>query len=94
VKTKPREQTLRYLYRLLRTFERADVQTAAESKNRLLDEANRLKQSGLELKRAEYQRRMSLGPLGVRNLQRENAVLKERVASLEAELTNTRKEVA
>src|SRR5579862_3910470 len=61
VKTKPRERTLRYLYRLLNAFERADVQAAAELKNRLLDDANRLKQSELELKRAEYQRRYALG---------------------------------
>ncbi len=94
VKTKPRERTLRYLYKLLRAFERADVQAAAESKNRLLDEANRLKTAELELKRAEYQRRMSLGPLGVRNLQRENGRLKERVTEVETELENTRKEVA
>src|SRR5579872_908067 len=61
VKTKPRERTLRYLYRLLKAFERADVQAAAELKNRLLDEANRLNQAELEVKRAEYQRRYELG---------------------------------
>jgi hypothetical protein len=61
VKTKPRERTLRHLYRLLKVFERADVQSAAELKNRLLDEANRLKQAELEVKRAEYQRRYELG---------------------------------
>jgi hypothetical protein len=61
VKTRPRERTLRYLYRLLKTFERADVQAAAELKNRLLDEANRLKAAEVELRRAEYQRRYALG---------------------------------
>jgi len=61
VKTKPRERTLRYLYRLLRAFERADVQAAAELKNRLLDEANALQRMKNELKRAEYQRRYELG---------------------------------
>jgi hypothetical protein len=61
VKTKPRERTLRYLYRLLKAFERADVQAAAESKNRLLDEANWLKAAEVELRRAEYQRRYALG---------------------------------
>jgi hypothetical protein len=61
VKTKPRERTLRYLYRLLKAFERADVQVAVELKNKLLDEANRLKQQELELKRAEYRRRHALG---------------------------------
>jgi hypothetical protein len=61
VRTKPRERTLRYLYRLLKAFERADVQSAMELKNRLLDEANRLKQAELELKRTEYQRRYVLG---------------------------------
>lgn len=61
VKTTPRERTLRYLYRLLKAFERADVQAAAELKNRLLDEANALQRTKNELKRAEYQRRYALG---------------------------------
>ena len=61
VKTRPRERTLRYLYRLLKSFERADAQAAAELKNKLLDEANRLKRAELDLKRAEYQRRYELG---------------------------------
>jgi hypothetical protein len=61
VKTKPRERTLRFLYRLLKAFERADAQAAAELKNELLDEANRLKRAELDLKRAEYQRRYELG---------------------------------
>jgi len=93
VKTKPRERTLRHLYRLLKAFVAAEVQAAADLKNRLLDEANRQKQSEFDLKRAEYQRRMSLGPLGVRNLQAENEHLKQRVTELETE-QNTRKEVA
>ncbi len=86
VKTKPRQRTLMYLYRLLKAFERADVQAAAESKNRLLDEANRLKTAELELKRAEYQRRFDLGPLGVKVMRQQILELKERAASLEAEL--------
>jgi hypothetical protein len=61
VKTKPRERTLRFLYRLLKAFERADAQAAAELKNKLLDETNRLKRAELDLKRAEYQRRYELG---------------------------------
>jgi len=61
VKTIPKEGRLRRLYRLLRAFERAEIQAAAELKNRLLDEANRLKTAELELKRAEYQRRYALG---------------------------------
>jgi hypothetical protein len=61
VRTQPRERTLRYLYRLLKAFERADVQAAAELRNRLLDEANRLKQAELDVRRAEYQRRYELG---------------------------------
>jgi hypothetical protein len=61
VKTKPRERTFRFLYRLLKAFERADAQAAAELKNKLLDEANRLKRAELDLKRAEYQRRYELG---------------------------------
>jgi hypothetical protein len=61
VKTTPRERTLRYLYRLLKAFERADVQAAAELKNQLLDEANRLKHAEFALKQAEYRRRYELG---------------------------------
>jgi hypothetical protein len=61
VKTTPRERSLRYLYRLLKAFERADVQAAAELKNQLLDEANRLKQAEFALKQAEYRRRYELG---------------------------------
>lgn len=61
VKTKPRERTLRYLYRLLKAFERADVQAAADLKNRLLDAANRMKTAELELRRTEYQRRYAIG---------------------------------
>ena len=84
VKAKPRERTLRYLYRLLKAFERADLQAAAESKNRLLDEANRLKQSEIDLRRAEYQRRFDLGPLGVRVMRQRIVELEEKVAELEA----------
>ncbi len=87
VRTKPSQRRLRQLYRLLKAFVAAEVQAAAESKTKALTDANELKTAELELKRAEYLRRMSLGPLGVRNLQAENERLKQRVASLEANPT-------
>jgi hypothetical protein len=86
VKTVPRERTLRYLYKLLRAFERGEVQAAMELKNRLADEANALKRNELELKHREYQRRFDLGPLGVRVMRQQIAELKERVRTLETEL--------
>ena len=61
VKTKPRERTLRYLYRLLKAFERADAQAATDGNNKLLAEANVLQRTKNELMRAEYQRRYALG---------------------------------
>lgn len=61
VKTKPRERTLRYLYRLLKAFERADAQRSADEANRLSAETNATKREELALKRAEYQRRYALG---------------------------------
>jgi hypothetical protein len=61
VKTKPRERTLRYLYRLLRSFVTAEDVARVEAKTKALDEANRLKQAEIELKRAEYKRRYALG---------------------------------
>ena len=61
VKTKPRERTLRYLYRLLRVFVTAEDAARVEAKTKALEEANRLKSEELELKRAEYRRRHALG---------------------------------
>lgn len=61
VKTKPRERTLRYLYRLLKSFLAAEDTARVEAKTRALEEANRLKAAELELKRAEYQRRYAIG---------------------------------
>jgi hypothetical protein len=61
VKTKPRERTLRYLYRLLRVFVTAEDAARVEAKTKALEEANRLKAEELELKRAEYRRRHALG---------------------------------
>jgi hypothetical protein len=79
VKAKPRERTLRYLYRLLKAFVAAEDAAAADLKTRVQDEANRLRQSEIELKRHEYQRRFDLGPLGVR-------VMRQRIAELEAKV--------
>jgi hypothetical protein len=90
VKTVPRERTLRCLYKLLRAYERGEIQAATELKNRLADEANALKRSELVLKRREYQRRFDLGPLGVRVMRQQIAELKERVRTLEAELAERR----
>ena len=84
VRTQPRERTMRYLYRLLKAFERADDAAAADLKTRVQDEANRLKQSEIELKRHEYQRRFDLGPLGVRVMRQRIAELEGKVAELEA----------
>ena len=94
VKTKPSERRLRLLYRLLKAFVAAEDAARADAKTKALTDANELKTLELELKRAEYQRRFDLGPLGVRAMRQQNTKLKERVASLEAELKNTRKEVA
>ncbi len=86
VKSKPKASRLRVLYRLLRAFERGDVQAASELKVKALETANRLKQEALDLRRLEYQRRFALGPVGVRrmqekirNLETENQTLKARV---------------
>ena len=84
VKTKPREVTLQLLYKLLKAFERADDAAAADLKTRVQDEANRLRQSEIELKRHEYQRRFDLGPLGVRVMRQRIAELEGKVAELEA----------
>jgi len=75
---------MRYLYRLLKAFERADDAAAADLKTRVQDEANRLRQSEIELKRHEYQRRFDLGPLGVRVMRQRIAELEEKVAELQA----------
>jgi hypothetical protein len=61
VRTKPSDYRLRQLHKLLRAFEKADAQAAADLNNRLLEEANRLRREDLALKRAEYQRRYALG---------------------------------
>ena len=61
VKTKPRERTLRCLYRLLKVFVAAEDTARIEARTRALDEANTLKQEELELRRAEYRRRHALG---------------------------------
>jgi len=61
VKTKPRERTLRCLYRLLRVFVAAEDAARMEAKTRALEDQNRLKQEELELRRAEYRRRHALG---------------------------------
>jgi hypothetical protein len=61
VKTKPRERTLRCLYRLLRVFVKAEDAARADAKTRALEDHNRLKAEELELKRAEYRRRHALG---------------------------------
>jgi hypothetical protein len=84
VRTTPRERTLRYLYRLLRAFVAAEDAERTDAKTKALDEANRLKQSEIDLRRAEYQRRFDLGPLGVRVMRQRIAELEGKVAELEA----------
>lgn len=61
VKTNPRERTLRHLRLLLRAFERAEVQAAADLKNKLLAEQVRLAEAANTLKADEYRRRRELG---------------------------------
>jgi hypothetical protein len=61
VKTTPRERTLRYLYRLLKAYERAQDAERVDGKNRLQAEANRLNAEQLELRKNEYRRRRELG---------------------------------
>jgi hypothetical protein len=84
VRTKPRERTLRYLYRLLRAFVAAEDAERTDAKTKALDEANRLKQSEIDLRRAESQRRFDLGPLGVRVMRQRIAELEGKIAELEA----------
>jgi hypothetical protein len=84
VRTKPRERMLRYLYRLLRAFVAAEDAERTDAKTKALDEANRVKQSEIDLRRAEYQRRFDLGPLGVRVMRQRIAELEGKVAELEA----------
>jgi len=84
VRTKPRERTLRYLYRLLRAFVAAEDAERTDAKTKALDEANRLKQSEIDLRRAEYQRRFDLGPLGVKVMRQRIVELEEKVAELQA----------
>jgi hypothetical protein len=84
VRTKPRERTLRYLYRLLRAFVAAEDAERTDAKTKALDEANRLKQSEIDFRRVEYQRRFDLGPLGVKVMRQRIAELEEKVAELEA----------
>jgi len=83
VKTKPRERTLRYLYRLLRVFVAAEDAARAEVKTKALEEANRLKQAELDLRQKEYRRRFDLSPLGVKAMRRQIAELTEKVRTLE-----------
>jgi hypothetical protein len=72
------------LHRLLKAFERAEEAAAADLKNQLQAESNRLKQEELAETRREYQRRFDLGPLGVRVMRQRIAELEEKVAELEA----------
>ena len=61
VKTKPRELTLRHLYRLLRVFVAAEDAQRAEERNRLLAEANRLAAETLAVKKDDYRCRREIG---------------------------------
>ncbi|MGA8620148.1 MAG: hypothetical protein WB660_16700 [Candidatus Sulfotelmatobacter sp.] len=61
VKTKPRELTLRHLYRLLRVFVAAEDAQRAEERNRLLAEANRLAAETRAVKKDDYRCRREIG---------------------------------
>jgi hypothetical protein len=69
---------------LLKAFERAEDSAAADLKNQLQAEANRLKQEELTEMRREYQRRFDLGPLGVRVMRQQIAELEGKVRMFEA----------
>ena len=88
VKTKPRERTLRHLYRLLKAFVTAEDAARVDEQNRVEAEQNLLEQEQLELTRAEYRRRYFSAGLGLQEnerLQARVAELEQRVAELEAE---------
>ena len=70
VKTKPRERTMRYLYRLLKAFIAAEDAARVEARTKALEEANQLKAAELDLKRSEYRRRRELGIQRKSDLQR------------------------
>ena len=83
---------MRYLYRLLRAFVAAEDAERTDAKTKALDEANRLKQSEIDLRRAEYQRRFDLGPLGVKVMRQRIVELEEKVAELEAKALHEREQ--
>jgi hypothetical protein len=100
VRHKPRELTLRGLYRLLKEFSAAEKNPVELRKLEALEQANRQRQEELELKRqeaalrhAEYKRRFAGMPHGaqqllrtVARLEQENAALRKQVADLVTEL--------
>jgi hypothetical protein len=86
VKTSPSARRLRLLRSLLRNFAAQENAQRQDAKNQLLAEQNRLAAEKLALSKAEYLRRMSLGPLGARTMIRQIELLKEKVRTLELEL--------
>lgn len=81
---------LEALYKCLRMFERVEKQRRDDPTLAALAEQNRIEQEKLEVKKAEYRRRAlntSSGSIITFNLEKEVTRLKQRIASLETELS-------
>ncbi len=89
VKAKPREQTLRALYKLLKAFERAAAQQATDERNRLLADQNRIQAELLALRTAEHRRRFAMMPHGQQQLLKQVETLKAQVKRLELEIAGS-----
>jgi hypothetical protein len=88
VRSNPRVRSLAFFYKLLRAFERAEAQTAAETKARALEGTARVRRESLELRKSDYRLRFAQKPLGVRSLLVESERLKARIRELEAALVS------
>ena len=98
VRHKPRELTLRGLYRLLREFTAADKNPIELRRVEALEQANRQKQDEIELKKqqaalqsAEYRRRFAGMPHGARQLLKTVARLEAENAALRLEIATGQK---
>jgi len=90
VRTNPSVRKLQQLKSLNRLFVAAEKCLRQDAENQALIEQNRLAAQTNALQKAEYLRRMSLGPLGARMLVKQIETLKARVSELETELAEKR----